>query len=124
MAMCAGVQNVSRPIVRCHEMSQITPTPVLVAASNTAVRYQGTGAVVAGRGEAVAVMRRSSGGRAKVRSSCSASLRLDHVGFHGVVLGQAQPVGVGGRLEVARFHPLPELAVVVPAGEGRGVLLR
>src|SRR5258706_1872395 len=33
-------------MVRCHEMSQITPTTVLVAASNTAVRYQGTGAVV------------------------------------------------------------------------------
>src|SRR5436190_18258622 len=31
MAMCAGVQNVSRPIVRCHEMSQRMPMTMLVA---------------------------------------------------------------------------------------------
>src|SRR5690349_11395111 len=55
MAMCAGVQNVSRPMVRCHEMSQITPTIVLVAASNAALRYQGT-VVAREAGMAVAVI--------------------------------------------------------------------
>src|SRR5213594_3134081 len=39
--MCAGVQNVSRPIVRCHEMSQITPTTALVAANTSAATYHG-----------------------------------------------------------------------------------
>ena len=34
--MCAGVQNVSRPIVRCHEMSHITPRMTLVDANSTA----------------------------------------------------------------------------------------
>src|SRR5262245_35170083 len=36
MSKCAGVQNVSRPIDMCHEMSQYTPTITHVAA-NTAV---------------------------------------------------------------------------------------
>jgi len=39
--MCAGVQKVSRPMVRCHEMSQITPTTALVAANSTAQTCQG-----------------------------------------------------------------------------------
>ena len=34
--MCAGVQNESRPIVECHEMSQTTPMTTLVAANSTA----------------------------------------------------------------------------------------
>src|ERR1051325_8098097 len=42
MAMWAGVQNVSRPIERCHEMSQMTPTFALVAAISAATTYQGT----------------------------------------------------------------------------------
>src|SRR5207248_9954575 len=42
MAMWAGVQNVSRPIERCHEMSQTTPTFALVAAISAAATYQGT----------------------------------------------------------------------------------
>src|SRR5712692_4906135 len=33
MAMWAGVQKVSRPTVLCQEMSQISPTAMLVAAS-------------------------------------------------------------------------------------------
>src|SRR5690349_20655242 len=36
MARCAGVQNVSRPMVMCHEMSQMTPTTMLVDANSTA----------------------------------------------------------------------------------------
>src|SRR5688572_31898475 len=36
MARWAGVQNVSRPIVMCHEMSQMTPTTMLVDAKSTA----------------------------------------------------------------------------------------
>src|SRR5215212_4821836 len=35
MARCAGVQNVSRPMVRCHEMSQRMPTTMAVAPSMT-----------------------------------------------------------------------------------------
>src|SRR4029077_1761865 len=42
MAMWAGVQNVSRPIERCHEMSQMTPTFALVAAISAAATYHGT----------------------------------------------------------------------------------
>src|SRR5207237_10737096 len=40
--MWAGVQNVSRPIERCHEMSQMTPTFALVAAISAAATYQRT----------------------------------------------------------------------------------
>src|SRR5438445_794099 len=52
MAMWAGVQNVSRPIERCHEMSQMTPTFALVAAITAAATYHGTtaGRDVAGAG--------------------------------------------------------------------------
>ena len=46
--MWAGVQNVSRPIVRCHEMSQITPSTTLVEAKSTAQTYQGTSGSPAG----------------------------------------------------------------------------
>src|ERR1051326_2629982 len=42
MAMCAGVQNVSRPMVRCQEMSHRTPTTILVAPRTTVRQYQGT----------------------------------------------------------------------------------
>ena len=41
MAMWAGVQNVSRPMVMCHEMSQISPTRMLVAPRTTAIRWSG-----------------------------------------------------------------------------------
>src|SRR5438445_8200398 len=56
MAMWAGVQNVSRPIERCHEMSQMTPTFALVAAITPAATYHGTtaGRDVAETGGAVA----------------------------------------------------------------------
>src|SRR6185437_13826792 len=40
--MWAGVQNVSRPIVLCHEMSHITPTITHSDASSTTGRYHGT----------------------------------------------------------------------------------
>ena len=32
MAMWAGVQNVSRPMLSCHEISQVTPMAMLVRA--------------------------------------------------------------------------------------------
>ena len=41
MARWAGVQNESRPMDRCHEMSQRTPTMTLVDANATAHRGQG-----------------------------------------------------------------------------------
>lgn len=44
MATCAGVQNVSRPIERCHEMSQWMPTMDEVLASTAHQMYQGTAA--------------------------------------------------------------------------------
>src|SRR2546427_2412144 len=78
--MCAGVQNVSRPMVRCHEISQITPTTAHVAATNTAVTYHGTFAItppcrVAGR-------RSYSESRASVSSSYTYSIRgLPHGGL-------------------------------------------
>ena len=40
--MCAGVQNVSRPIERCHEMSQCTPIMAHVTAATAHQTYQGT----------------------------------------------------------------------------------
>ncbi len=42
MATCAGVQKVSRPIVECHEMSQMAPTMMLVEPTARAYRYHGT----------------------------------------------------------------------------------
>src|SRR2546428_13806144 len=42
MARWAGVQKVSRPIVRCQEMSQMTPTITLVEAKRTAYKNHGT----------------------------------------------------------------------------------
>src|SRR5881398_429689 len=50
--MWAGVQNVSRPIERCYEMSQTTPTFALVAAISAAATYQGTRPDAARRGYA------------------------------------------------------------------------
>src|ERR1017187_7760009 len=41
--MWAGVQNVSRPIDRCHEMSQRSPTTMLVAPSAAAITGPATG---------------------------------------------------------------------------------
>src|SRR5438046_3555381 len=42
MAMCAGVQNESRPIERCQAMSQCVPTMAEVTASTASQRYHGT----------------------------------------------------------------------------------
>src|SRR2546430_6312013 len=52
MAACAGVQNVSRPIERCQEMSRMMPTFALVAATSVAATYQGTGAASCAAGAA------------------------------------------------------------------------
>lgn len=41
MAMCAGVQNVSRPIDRCQETSQCAPIETEVTATTEHHRYQG-----------------------------------------------------------------------------------
>jgi hypothetical protein len=49
--------------------------------------------------------------------------RVDHVGLHREVLGEAEPVERARRLLVALLDALPELALVLP-GEGRRVLLR
>src|SRR6185436_11854546 len=40
--MCAGVQNVSRPIDWCHEMSHIAPSGMHVAPKTMTKQYQGT----------------------------------------------------------------------------------
>src|SRR5881392_1378192 len=62
-------------------------------------------------------------GRSSRSSLCL--LRCENaVGFHREVLGQSQPVGPSRGLQVPRLDALPELAVVVSAGEGRRVLLR
>ena len=73
--MCAGVQNVSRPIVMCHEMSQISPRMMLVAANTVATSGQGSdsarasaradgGASAAGMERASMVERAEDGSRA------------------------------------------------------------
>ena len=41
MAICAGVQNVSRPIDRCQEISQCVPTMAEVTAMTEHHTYQG-----------------------------------------------------------------------------------
>src|SRR5262249_17209105 len=46
MAMCAGVQNVSRPIDRCQEISQCTPTMANVTAATEHHTYHGTASVL------------------------------------------------------------------------------
>src|SRR6266545_7044118 len=45
MQMCAGVQNVSRPMVSCHEMSHTMPTRMHIAANTTAAQGQGARAL-------------------------------------------------------------------------------
>src|SRR5688500_9637188 len=47
MAMCGYDQNVSRPMVWCHEMSHSTPMMTLVDANSTASTCQGTDAASA-----------------------------------------------------------------------------
>src|SRR5229473_1090784 len=42
MRTCAGVQNVSRPMLLCQEMSHTPPTPPQVTAMTLAQIYQGT----------------------------------------------------------------------------------
>src|SRR5215510_12911062 len=54
MAMCAGVQKVSRPIVMCHEMSHSRPTAMLVEPISMADRYQGKPAAISTRGRTTA----------------------------------------------------------------------
>ena len=41
--MCAGVQNVSRPIERCQAISQCVPTIAEVTAATAHQTYQGMG---------------------------------------------------------------------------------
>src|SRR5262252_5966070 len=48
MARCAGVQNVSRPIERCQEISQCTPIMADVTAATAHQMGQGTVAVRTG----------------------------------------------------------------------------
>src|SRR4029077_2979460 len=61
-------------------------------------------------------------GRSSRSSLCL--LRCENaVGFHREILGQPQPVGPRRGLQIPRLDPLPELAFVVRAGEGRRVLL-
>src|SRR5580698_4469074 len=56
MAMCAGVQKLSRPMERCQEISQCAPTIAEVTASTEHQMYQGTVVErVRGRGGAVRV---------------------------------------------------------------------
>src|SRR5215218_317959 len=49
---------------------------------------------------------------------------LDDISLHREVFGEAEAVELLRRPLVARLHPLPELPLVVAAGEGRRVLLR
>src|SRR5213593_1729130 len=49
---------------------------------------------------------------------------LDHIRFHREVLGKTEAIELRRRALVARFDTLPELALVVAAGEGRRVFLR
>src|SRR5580658_9002610 len=56
MAMCAGVQKLSRPMERCHEISQCAPTIAEVTARTEHQIYHGTVVErVRGRGGAVRV---------------------------------------------------------------------
>src|SRR4051812_5708688 len=72
MAMCAGVQKVSRPMVRCHEMSQRIPTAMNVPPASTmradAETFGAVGAVRAAFGAAI-----ESG-----TNVCELTLRIDN----------------------------------------------
>src|SRR5213596_2873592 len=62
--------------------------------------------------------------REAARASASrGAVTIHHVRLHGEILGQAQAVRPRRRFDVAGLDPLPELAIVVAAGERRGVLL-
>src|SRR5689334_21134117 len=45
MSTCAGVQKLSRPMERCHEISQCTPVIAQVTAATAHHTYQGTATV-------------------------------------------------------------------------------
>ncbi len=47
MAICAGVQKVSRPMERCQEASQCMPKTAEAREATTHQTYQGIGAAVA-----------------------------------------------------------------------------
>ena len=51
MARCAGVQNVSRPMERCHETSQWAPIETDVTANAEHHRYHGICPVFSAAGE-------------------------------------------------------------------------
>jgi hypothetical protein len=59
--MWAGVQNVSRPIVMCQAMSQMSPTTMLVAANTVAARGHDAGSARARAGSSAG---RATGGPA------------------------------------------------------------
>src|SRR4051812_34926963 len=75
MTRCAGVQNVSRPIDMCHEMSQYTPIITHSAANTTvgACQAKGTGAALSAmlRVAYFGVVRRT-GGAVVIRRASSA----------------------------------------------------
>src|SRR5215203_2509674 len=88
--MWAGVQNVSRPIVMCHEMSHSRPTMMLVDPASIAVRYHGSAAARSTRGRARA------GWATDSMDESSSGLQESYTGFWGKWL-QGKNQGLQGR---------------------------
>src|SRR5215813_412457 len=58
------------------------------------------------------------------RTFYSALLPIHDIRLHGEILSQSKTIELRGRSLVARFDTLPELPLIITAGEGRRVLLR
>src|SRR5436309_950826 len=79
--MWAGVQEVSRPMVMCHEMSQSRPTMMLVEPASIAVRVHGKAAArscgrTAGISAAAVTGARDSIGRSSSERSSGKGIRI------------------------------------------------
>src|SRR5437899_5881940 len=107
MAACAGVQNVSRPIERCQEMSQMMPTLALVAATSVAATYQSRCAASGGD--------RVPGGAAAVIGSLVPRASSDHC-LAAPLLEDLLDLLVPVAQRLLGCHPAPG-----PVGTQRGV---
>src|SRR5262245_21384917 len=91
MPIWGGDQNVSRPMLRCHEMSQRMPTMMLVEAKSRALRYAGRAAArsaASGRLAAAsamdAAMGNASSSRGLYQENAAKPLPLDAVRDRGL----------------------------------------
>src|SRR5438093_12387695 len=104
--MCAGVQKLSRPIVRCHEMSHRIPMAMLVPPITTASAWADNCA--AGAEDSIAGS--AAGGAEAIRVSVSIVAAL----LRTIVLRRAKP-SKDKRLRLDRSSPLTLHALTLHA---------